>query len=139
MATVFSAKNSHSLTGLSGRRRKNIASRSFSLRLGSKLSDRRLEGNVSISAVSFLIPMISLVIVGGIFYLYQVNDLATKGYEVKEVENRIKELEEEGKKLRIRETELRSMYTIEKDTEDLNLVNSENISYIEVNGPIALK
>lgn len=127
MAKVFSAKNSYIQ-----RKRTQKSSASF-------LLEKRLEGNVRISAASMVFVVFTLFLATGFFYLYQVNDLATKGYEIKEIENRIKDLEEEGKKLKIKETELRSMYTIEKDTENLNLVNSENISYIEVNGPVALK
>lgn len=75
----------------------------------------------------------------GSFYLYQVNDLATKGYEMKEAEGRIKELEKESKRMEIKEVELRSMYNIEKSTKELDLVNAQNITYIEMNSPVAMK
>lgn len=83
--------------------------------------------------------LIFLVVISGAFYLYQVNDLATKGYEMKEVENRTKELEKENKKMEIREIELRSMYNIEKATENLDLVSPKNISYVEMGSSVAMK
>lgn len=85
-----------------------------------------------------LVLTISVVLLG-IFYLYQVNDLANKGYEMKEVETRIANLLEANEKNKIRELELRSMYNIEKATENLDLVNSSNVSYLEIDGPIAMK
>lgn len=99
----------------------------------------RLKGSVKMSVIALTFFVISLFLLSGFFYLYQVNGLATKGFKIKEAENKIKELKKEGKKLEIRETELRSMYTIEKETQDLNLVNSSNVSYVEINGPIAMK
>lgn len=79
------------------------------------------------------------IILSGVFYLYQVNDLATKGYEMKEAENRIARLKEANEKNKIQELEFRSMYNIEKATESLNLVSSNNVSYLEIDGPVAMK
>lgn len=79
------------------------------------------------------------VVFSGIVYLYQVNDLAAKGFELREVQKNLASLQEENKKGRIQEVELMSMYNIEKSTQDLNLVNSSNVSYIELNGPMAMR
>lgn len=73
------------------------------------------------------------------FYLFQVNDLATKGYEIRDLENRIQDLEKENKRLEIREVELTSMYSIEKSTESLGLVSSGEASYVEMGGTVAMK
>jgi hypothetical protein len=75
----------------------------------------------------------------GAFYLYQVNDLANKGYEMKEVENKIAQLRQANERSKIQEVELRSMYNIEKSTGKFNLKNSSHISYLELNGPVAMK
>lgn len=75
----------------------------------------------------------------GAFYLYQVNDLTNKGYEMKEVENKIISLKKDNEKNKIQEMELRSMYSIEKATRDLDLIGSKNISYLEIDGPVAMK
>jgi hypothetical protein len=80
-----------------------------------------------------------LIIIAGSFYLYQVNDLATKGFEIRDIEKKIQDLQKDGKQMQIREVELRSMYNIEKSTQDLDLVNSSNITYLEINGPVAMK
>lgn len=96
-----------------------------------------MDGQTSLNAIIFM--MIGCVIFAGAVYLYQVNNITIKGYEIKEVENKIKDLEKESQKLKIREVESRSMYNIEKATEDLNLVNSANVSYVEMKGPMAMK
>ncbi len=97
------------------------------------------KGSAKMSTITLTFFAISFFLLSGAFYLFQVNDLATKGFEIKEAENEIKNLQEAGKKLQIRETELRSMYAIERDARNLNLVNYSNVSYVEINGPMAMK
>jgi hypothetical protein len=87
----------------------------------------------SLAVLSFLIVAM------GTFYLYQVNDLATKGFEIREMEKHIQELQKNSKQMQIKEVELRSMYNIEKSIQELNLVNPSIISYLEINGPVAMK
>lgn len=96
-------------------------------------------GGTRISLVSLCFVFIAIIILSGIGYLYQVNFLATQGFEMKEIEKKIQDVEKENKQLQIREIELRSMSNIEKATEELNLVNSSNVTYIEVAGSVAMK
>jgi hypothetical protein len=77
--------------------------------------------------------------IAGAFYLYQVNNITTKSYEIRDLKSQIQELSKEGKKMEIREVELRSMYNIEKASQDLNLVNSNDVTYVEMSGPVAMK
>lgn len=96
-------------------------------------------GKMEISFMALLIFVLGALLLGGLIYLFQVNDLATKGFEVKDVENRIDKLQEERKSLRLKETELKSMYNLEKEVKDLDLVNCSNVSYVEKDGPLAMK
>lgn len=98
-----------------------------------------VSGSARISLVSLVFVVLGFIVFSGAFYLYQVNDMATKGMEIKKVENEIKSLEESNEKLKIKEVELRSMYNIEKEVKDLDLVNTAEISYVEVKGPVAMK
>lgn len=97
------------------------------------------KGNIRIGLAGTVTFLVTVVIFSGAFYLYQVNDLATKGYEIKDLENRIAELEKANEDGKIKEVELKSMYNIEKSTENLNLVSSSDITYLETNGPVAMK
>lgn len=96
-------------------------------------------GSVQVSSVSLTSVFIVVAILCGVAYLFQVNSIATKSFEVRELESKIQELSKENKKMEIREVELRSMYNIEKASKDLNLVNSKDVTYIEINGPVAMK
>lgn len=87
----------------------------------------------------FTAAAVIMIFAFGAFYLYQVNDLATKGYEIRDIENRIQVLEKESKKMKIKEVELRSMYNIEKSTQELNLVSPKNVTYVEMDSSVAMK
>lgn len=97
-------------------------------------------GRVELSWMPLAFVVVFGIFFGGAFYLYQVNDIAAKGYEIRELENKIQDLSKESKKMEIKEVELKSMYNIEKASEDLNLVNSGNdVSFVEISGPVAMK
>lgn len=96
-------------------------------------------GSVQLNWISLIFVIMIGTCMCGAFYLYQVNDTVTKGYEIRELESRIQELNRESKKMEIREVELKSMYNIEKASQDLNLVSSGEVSYIEINGPVAMR
>ncbi|MDQ1283673.1 MAG: hypothetical protein QG620_21 [Patescibacteria group bacterium] len=100
---------------------------------------RNFSGSSQVSFTGYAFFLLLSVVASGIFYLYQVNDLATKGYEIKESEIRIQNLERENKKMQIREVELRSMYNIENAAMDLDLVSSSKTDYLEADGPVAMK
>jgi hypothetical protein len=105
-----------------------------------EIASVRLEVRESKSVYKYsTLILISSIIFSGVLYLYQVNDLTNKGYEMKEVERQIAELKEVNEKNKIKEVELRSMYNIEKATQSLQLVSSENVSYLELGGPMAMK
>lgn len=97
------------------------------------------KGNIKIGLanVGFLVAF--FVIFSGAFYLFQVNDLAVKGYDIRDLENRISELDKENKQMQIREMELRSMYVIEKSAQEFNLVSPVNVSYLEVNNAVTIR
>jgi cell division protein FtsL len=96
-------------------------------------------GSTSISLVAWSLILAVAVIFFGAVYLFQVNSIATQGFEIKKIENKIQDAERENKKLKIKEIELKSMYNIEKTTQEFNLVSPDDISYVEIDGPVAMK
>ena len=96
-------------------------------------------GRIRIGLSVLAAALMLAIFIAGAFYLYQVNSIATKGYEVKDIEKKIQESEKEINKLKIMEVELKSMYNIEKATEEMNLITTSGISYLEVDGPVAMK
>ncbi|MBU2028879.1 hypothetical protein KJ761_03240 [Patescibacteria group bacterium] len=96
-------------------------------------------GSTKISLVAWSFILAVAVVFSGAFYLFQVNSIATQGFEIKKIENTIQDAERENKKLKIKEIELKSMQNIEKATQEFNLVSPEDISYVEIDGPVAMK
>lgn len=75
-----------------------------------------------------LIAVFALIIC--IAYLGVINISAVKGFEIREVENKITELKKENKRLQIQVAELTSSYNIKDGVGGLNMVEAENIVYI---------
>jgi hypothetical protein len=96
-------------------------------------------GSTKISLVAWSFILAAAVIFSGAFYLFQVNSIATQSFEIKKIKNQIQDAEKENKKLKIKEIELKSMYNIEKATQEFKLVSPEDISYVEIDGPVAMK
>jgi len=97
------------------------------------------KGSVKINFMGIFFSFIFIVSLLGGIYLYQVNDLVGKGYEFKEIENKLEKLKKENEQEKMKEVELRSMRNIEKSIENLNLVSSNEVSFLEINGPVAMK
>ncbi len=110
---------------------------SSSVRFGERkktINARPQMGRVTLSFV-----LAALVCVAGIFYIFEVNNLATKGYEIGNLEKELDKLKKENENLRIQEAELKSMYKIEEKTKDLNMIVPGDISYINLPGDMAMK
>lgn len=144
MSRILSIKNySSERLGVNFRRKAEYSPKrscvwSVNCRTKAKAARFSSRGSVKIGLTGIGFILAAIILVCGAFYLYQVNDLATKGYEVKDLENKIDDLKKENEKYKIHEVELKSMYNIEKATEDLDLVGSTDISYLEINGPVAM-
>jgi cell division protein FtsL len=64
-------------------------------------------GNITLN---FLLAI--LVCALGVFYIFEVNSLATKGYEIKKLETQVDELTKQNDNLKIQAAEQKSMYNI---------------------------
>ena len=69
-----------------------------------------------------------------VFYIIQVNNLATSGFEVRKLEDQITQLKEENKKLELTAIELQSIANVRPKIEKLNFVEVANIKYIDNTG-----
>jgi hypothetical protein len=86
---------------------------------------------------SFL--LVCLICAAGVFYIFQVNNIATQGYKIQALEKQAQELRDSNEKLKIREAELRSMYNIEERTKGLNMTTPKDVSYLTLPGNVAMK
>ena len=68
----------------------------------------------------------------GLAYVFQINKLATMGQEINSKEQTLEELREKNKTLKIKIAQLKSSYYLENERERLNLVNPNQVSFIEI-------
>ncbi|MFA5188092.1 MAG: hypothetical protein WC460_01875 [Patescibacteria group bacterium] len=81
-----------------------------------------------------LIMLTALILVTCACYLWQTNSLATKGYKIKELEDKVADLRKENKDLQLGITELRSTDRIAKEVENLQMVSVARIEYLQADG-----
>jgi cell division protein FtsL len=112
-------------------------SNSFAFGGRKKFSAGREPVRIGPLTLNFL--LVVLICAAGVFYIFEVNDVATQGYKIRELEKRAQELRDNNEKLKIQEAELRSMYNIEEKTKNLNMVAPESISYMALPGNVAMK
>lgn len=74
--------------------------------------------------------MIGLVVVVGLSYLTFVNKVATDGYQVKALSEKVSELKNKNKKLELESSALQSMQRVSSASQDLNLVAISGIQYV---------
>jgi len=78
--------------------------------------------------------MVALIVIFTIFYLCQTNNLATKGYKIKNLEDKVAELREKNKKFELEIAELRSTERITKEVENLKMVSVARVEYLQADG-----
>jgi len=82
----------------------------------------------------------SLIILGvlifscGLLYLWQINFLATTGYQLKDLETKQSVLKDENKRLLVKITELRSTSRLEAKIAELKMVSVARVEYLQANG-----
>lgn len=77
------------------------------------------------------LAILASIIFFGITYLFQINALSTKGYEIRQLETRLKQLELEHKNLEVQAGSLQSINRIQQESQKLNFVPATNITYIK--------
>ena len=73
---------------------------------------------------------VSLTLVGGASYLALINNVATTGFELKNLENKVEELRKENRRLEVQATELQALSAVEAASADLGLTEVAHIEYL---------
>ena len=76
------------------------------------------------------IIVLGLVVFIGISYLIQINTLATKGYQIRELETKVTQLEKESKTMELQVLELQSMDNVKNKVSQLNMVDVGKVEYL---------
>lgn len=98
-----------------------------------------LKNQPKMGRVTLSFVLATLISAMGIFYIFEVNNLATKGYEIRDLEKKLERLKKENEMLGIQAAELKSMYKIEEKTKELNMVVPKNVTYLNLPGDVAMK
>jgi len=88
--------------------------------------------------ISPVIVVLVCTVFSGLLYIYSVNQTAVKGIEIRRIEKEIAEQKKNNEALKIKEAELKSLYNIEGSSKNLNMVDSENVKYLEESPSVAL-
>jgi len=83
---------------------------------------------------SSLYLIFGLILAICLFYLWQTNSLATKGYQIQDLSSRVSDLRKTNKQLQLQITELRSTERITKEVEALKMVDVARVEYLKADG-----
>jgi len=95
---------------------------------------KMISRKIATGPVTLAVALIFLVCLLSLFFLAQVFQSSTKGYEISELESDMEALKEQNKVLEIQAAELRSFETIKNEAEKLNMVQANKIVYIKQSG-----
>ena len=103
--------------------------RDLTLAMPVSFSKRKTKSSVStkILNLSILIAMIFF----GLLYMFEVNTLGTKAYEIRNLEQQVRQIEETQKNLQIQASDLQSINHIQTNAQQLNFVPATNITYLK--------
>jgi len=86
-----------------------------------------------------IISILALIFILGGFYVYQINQLAVLGYDIKKNEKDNAKILKEVAQLRMDVEKMKTANNLQAKTQELNMVESKKISYIYVSdGEFAL-
>lgn len=73
----------------------------------------------------------------GSVYAIQINNMATKGFAVRSLETKILQLKKQNQQLSLQLTEMQTISNIKQRAGDLNLVEVNNLKYIDITPVLA--
>lgn len=86
------------------------------------------------------ILVLAILVTVGIVYVWQISQVSTQGYYLKDLERQVSILEKQNEKLSFEMAELNSMARIESTAKTLGMVKSDSIVYLtQTDDSVALK
>jgi len=110
--------------------------RDLTLTIPSGIANRKTKNSVSVK--TWNLSILSAIIVFGLVYFFAVTAMATKGYEIKKLETRLVQLEQDQKNLQVEASNLQSIDLIQMQAQKLDFVPSTGVTYLK-NSDYALK
>tara|TARA_Y100000310_G_C20566712_1_gene755851 strand:+ start:182 stop:535 length:354 start_codon:yes stop_codon:yes gene_type:complete len=86
-----------------------------------KLSLRQVNGLIIVS-----------IILLGLSYLFQINSLVAKGYQIKELQTEVKALQASGRDLELKSIQLQSIDSVRQKVSALNMVEAGSGEFVSI-------
>jgi|SRR3989344_5047627 len=96
-------------------------------------------GKLVLSQKALSATLLILIIILGVGYITLVNARATKGFEIKKLEQSLTELQRQTRELEKKTTERQSIQNLEQSVNITNLVPTGEVTYLSIPGVTALK
>lgn len=94
-------------------------------------------GRLSKAKKPIIAVFLLVMLVGALsIYLLEVNNIAAKGYEIRELESQVNEIQEENEKLAVRVIELKSMNELDEKVAALDMVPVDGMTYYDTIGQV---
>jgi cell division protein FtsL len=110
--------------------------RDLSLAIPQGLGKRKTKSWSTTTQINVL--LLILIAILGLSYLFFVNDLGTKGYEINKLEQQLDDLQDSQKQLQLQSSDLQSITRIQQQAQALGFVPATNVTYLK-EGSYALK
>ena len=88
----------------------------------------------NISRRGWLIILGFLICAIGLVYLAQINSLATRGFEIKDLEEKAAQLKDQNKQLELQISDLRSSTRVNEEIAKLKMEQVAYVEYLQANG-----
>ena len=83
--------------------------------------------------------LISLLVGALSMYLLQVNAIAAKGFEIRNLESQVNDLNDENEKLSVQVVELKAMNELDDKVAALNMVPIDSMVYYDTTGQVVAR
>jgi cell division protein FtsL len=103
--------------------------RDLSLAIPVGFSKRKTKSTVSSYRLNLAIIASTMIL--GLVYLFVVNSLGTKGYQIRKLEEQVQAIASDQKSLQLQASDLQSINRIEAQAKQLNFVPNSNVTYLK--------
>lgn len=93
---------------------------------------KKSQGGFALTASFVGFSLLFLLFLAGAVYLFQVNKLATMGYDLSEKQDKLDNLKERKRELEIKLAGEGSVYRFNKEEEFAHMVAPEKVGYVEI-------
>jgi len=87
----------------------------------------------------FNIAVLVAICLTGVIYLAKINNMATRGFKIKELEEKQAALEENIKKTELQVANLQSTQKIQERINNLDMASVAKVEYVRAGGTVAVK